>query len=69
MHGGFGSALDYGFLMNDKDDKRGKRRRRRNLDGLVPVHEVQDLRIRDGHGGHLGSGFLFYIMLKFTLVL
>ena len=24
MHGGFGSALDYGFLMNDKDDERGK---------------------------------------------
>ena len=24
MHGGFGSALDYGFLMNDKDEERGK---------------------------------------------
>ena len=24
MHGGFGSALDSGFLMNDKDEERGK---------------------------------------------
>ena len=37
-----------------------RRRRRRNLDGLVPVREVQDLRIRNGHGGHLGSGFVFF---------
>ena len=47
--------------MNDKDDERGKGGGGGGggTDGLVPVREVQDLRIRDGHGGHLGSGFVF----------